>query len=234
MSEYETIHYHGSPHGRENIYKELCNENRFVTAAEFFKVLSDATRVRLFWLLSHREECIVNISTLFHMSGPAISHHLRLLAENNLIESRREGKEVYYRAADSEQADLLHEILEQVMEMACPKDADAAQATAEEIVREVHAYLTEHLSERITIEALSKEFLLNTTTLKQTFKKVYGTSLAAHVKEHRMKQAAKLLSETDRSIGAIASDVGYESQSKFSTAFRECFGVLPSDYRKKF
>ncbi len=66
------------------------------------------------------------------------------------------------------------------MEIACPeKTRRPKRASQEEIIRNVHDYMVEHLSERLTIEALSREFLMNTTTLKAVFKKVYGTSLAA-------------------------------------------------------
>ncbi len=101
-----------------------------------------------------------------------------------------------------------------------------------EIVREVHDQLLQHMEQRVTIEALSKQYLINPTTLKSAFKAVYGTSLAAHVKKHRMEQAAKLLRETDMSIAEIAQAVGYDSQSKFSTAFKAFFDVLPREYRK--
>ena len=54
------------------------------------------------------------------MSSPALSHHLRPLRAAGLIVSRREGKEVYYRAADTIEAQLFHKMIEQVLEIACP------------------------------------------------------------------------------------------------------------------
>ena len=53
--------------------------------------------------------------------SPAVSHHLRPLKNSGLIVCRREGKEVYYRAADTEQGRLLHQMIEQVMEITCPE-----------------------------------------------------------------------------------------------------------------
>lgn len=53
------------------------------------------------------------------------------------------------------------------------------------------------------------------TTLKNVFKAVYGTSLAAHIKEHRLLQAAELLCHSQDSMAEIAAKVGYESQSRF-------------------
>lgn len=96
----------------------------------------------------------------------------------------------------------------------------------------MHDYLTQHLSSRVTIDELSRMFLMNPSTMKALFKSVYGSSLASHIREHRMAQAAKLLTEGDESIAQIARAVGYESQSKFSTEFHKAFGVLPTEYRR--
>ena len=52
------------------------------------------------------------------------------------------------------------------------------------------------------------------------------------MKEHRMERAAALLRETDLSVAEIAGQVGYESQSKFTAAFKEQFGQLPKEYRR--
>ncbi len=48
-----------------------------------------------------------------------------------------------------------------------------------------------------------------------------------------MEKAAELLRETDESILEAAQEVGYESQSKFSEAFKEHFNMLPKEYRKE-
>lgn len=205
------------------------HSSQFETAAEFFKMMSDETRIHIFWILCHSEECGVGLSERLGLSSPAIAHHLRILRECGLIDSRREGKEVYYRLADSETAVRMHSAVESIMEVACP--ADAAGSTSAETVRKVHDYLVAHLDERVTIEELSRMFHINATTLKETFKTEYGTSLAAHIKEHRMEKAATLLRESGMSVAEIAKIVGFESRSRFTTAFRERYGVLPSEYR---
>jgi len=99
------------------------------------------------------------------------------------------------------------------------------------LIREIHDQLTAHMDRRFTIEELAKQYLINPTTLKILFKSVYGTSIAAHIREHRMQHAAKLLCETDLSIAQIAGRVGYDSQSRFSSAFRSYFGKLPKEYK---
>ncbi len=214
----------------------MAHTERFAAAAELFRNLGDLTRMRIFWLLCHCEECVINLSAMTGMSSPAISHHLRPLKSNGLIVSRREGKEVYYRAADTELVFELHKMLEGIMEISCTNTTAPSNATPTDsrvdTVRAVHDYMLSHLDERLTIDELSRKFLINPTTLKEAFKEVYGGSLAAHIKEHRMEKAAELLRMTNDSIGEIARAVGYDSQSRFTAAFKACYGSLPREYRK--
>lgn len=102
-----------------------------------------------------------------------------------------------------------------------------------ENIHKIHDQLLQQMEQRITIEELSRQYLINPTTLKNAFKSVYGTSLAAHIKEHRMEQAAKMLKETNMTIAEIAQAVGYDSQSKFTATFKSLYQVLPREYRKK-
>lgn len=123
MQEITLPHDHNETEGIALIKSGLANIADFTSVADIFKILGDASRLRIFWLLCHCEECVVNISALMEMTMPAVSHHLRQLKAGGLLTSRRHGKEVYYKAADSEQSRLLHEITEKVMRMACPHSA---------------------------------------------------------------------------------------------------------------
>jgi AraC-like DNA-binding protein len=224
-------HDHGEEQNHTAAMRELLrDEGHFQRIADIFRQLGDPSRIRIFWLLCHCEECVVNIADMVDMSSPAVSHHLRVLKDSGLLDSCRDGREVYYRAADAPQSRLLHEMIEQVMDVACPQWREEAEQV--KIIREIHDHLTEHMEQRVTIEELSHRYLINPTTLKTVFKEVYGNSLAAHMKEHRMEKAAALLRETDMSVAEIAGQVGYESQSKFTAAFKEQFGQLPTAYRR--
>lgn len=111
-------------HGQQ-IEKELEHmpkEEDFQTVSDIFKQLCDGSRIRIFWLLCHCEECVINLAALMGMTSPAVSHHLRQLKGSGLIVSRRDGKEVYYKAADTEQAQLLHHMIEKMVEISCPSN----------------------------------------------------------------------------------------------------------------
>ena len=245
----ELQHDHHNGEIIEHILSPISDENTFQIVSDIFKLLDDPNRLRIFWLLCHVEECVINIAEIVQMTSPAVSHHLKQLKSGSLISSRREGKEVYYKAADSSYSILLHKTIENMIDISCPSNDshnNHLSCTSEHLhdtpygcppeyihtIQEIHDYLNNNLDKRITIEQLSKDFLLNTTTLKSLFKSVYGVSLATHINLHRMEKAASLLSETNNSISDIASIVGYESQSKFSAAFKKHFQQTPLEYRK--
>ena len=121
MEQKSLPHRHMHTHQAEHLSTQLERIRDFHMVAEVFKQLSDSTRVRIFWLLCHCEECVINISAMVDMSSPAVSHHLRQLKAQGLIVCRREGKEVYYKAADTEESRLLHRTIEKIMEMTCPQ-----------------------------------------------------------------------------------------------------------------
>lgn len=68
--------------------------------ARSFKALGDPVRLRLLSLIaSHRggEACVCDLSDVFDLTGPTISHHLKVLREAGLISGERRGTWVYYR-----------------------------------------------------------------------------------------------------------------------------------------
>ena len=101
-----------------------------------------------------------------------------------------------------------------------------------DIVKAVNEYISTQFTKRITIDSLSDQFDIPSSTLKRCFKGVYGTTIHHYLKECRINAAKHLLQESDQSILEIANAVGYENGSKFTSAFKEATGITPSAYRK--
>ena len=104
----------------EKLMERMPAEDHFQTVASLMKQMNDPSRLRIFWILCHVEECVTDIAAMADMTSPAVSHHLRILKTNRLVVSRREGKEMYYKAADTDIAQKLHHAVEEIMEISCP------------------------------------------------------------------------------------------------------------------
>lgn len=93
--------------------------------ADTFKLISDATRLKILYLLCHSEQCVNSIASIMEMSPPAVAHHLKVLKSSGLLFSRREGKEVYYSLAKTRYATTVHETIDTVFGSKCSVCATA-------------------------------------------------------------------------------------------------------------
>ena len=114
-------HDHGHSRTSREIISHMPEQSTIVSVSEAMKQLGDPSRLRIFWLLCHCEECVTDIAAMVEMSSPAVSHHLRLLKDSGLIVSQRKGKEMFYRAADTDLAQKLHHTIEEVASISCPR-----------------------------------------------------------------------------------------------------------------
>lgn len=115
-------HEHGENEHIQDLIDQLAEFEKYQAVAEIFKRLGDANRIRIFWLLCNYEECVINISAILGLSSPAASHHLRILRDSHLITSHRDGKEVYYKASDTEESLLLQKLLKMTFEKISNED----------------------------------------------------------------------------------------------------------------
>ncbi len=68
--------------------------------AELFRAFSDTSRVRILSALMNEEMNITALAQVVGISESAVSHHMRGLRQMHMVQSRRDGKEVYYRVGD--------------------------------------------------------------------------------------------------------------------------------------
>ncbi len=117
MAKHEEHNHH---HIEETYNVHAPSIEMIETVAEGLKQLGDPSRLRIFWLLCHTEACVIEIADAVEMSSPAVSHHLRLLKQAGLIVSNRNGKEMFYKAADTELAQAMHHTIEKLAQISCP------------------------------------------------------------------------------------------------------------------
>jgi ArsR family transcriptional regulator len=98
------------------VAKRMPKEEVLLDLADFFKVFSDSTRVKILCALRQSEMCVCDIAALLEMTKSAISHQLRTLRQTRLVKHRRDGKVVYYSLDDDHIGNIFDQGLEHVSE----------------------------------------------------------------------------------------------------------------------
>lgn len=82
------------------VNETMPEETELYDLAELFKVFGDSTRIRILFVLFEAEVCVCDLAQVLNMTQSAISHQLKILKQNKLVKSRREGKSIFYSLAD--------------------------------------------------------------------------------------------------------------------------------------
>jgi Predicted transcriptional regulators len=87
---------------------------KFGDIATFYKSFGDETRLRLLWELTKAELCVSDLASSLSMSNSNVSHQLKELKAVKLVNTRRDGKFIYYSIFNSETISLLEQFMKQL------------------------------------------------------------------------------------------------------------------------
>lgn len=104
--------------------------------------------------------------------------------------------------------------------------------TADGKMSEIRNYLDEHYREKIQLDNLCFLFGTNKTTLCQSFKRIYQTTVLEYINGLRIKEAKRLLRECELSITQISEKLGFSSIHYFCRLFKKVTGQTPKEYIK--
>ncbi|MDR6492121.1 DNA-binding transcriptional ArsR family regulator [Paraburkholderia terricola] len=89
-----------------------------VPLADLFRLLGDPTRLRIVLACADERRAVGALAQALHLSPSLVSHHLRLLRAARIVRAERQGKQVFYLAADRHISAMLAGMLEHVAEPA--------------------------------------------------------------------------------------------------------------------
>ena len=114
------------------------------------------------------------------------------------------------------------------------QDALVSQMSAEkpELLDQVLIYIEEHLSQKITLAEVAHHFYISESTITQTFRKKMGVSFYRCVTQRRLI-AAKGLILSGLPMEAVGERVGFADYSSFFRAFKQEYGISPSQYKRQ-
>lgn len=101
-----------------------------------------------------------------------------------------------------------------------------------EKIQKAVEYIRENYQKDLNMAMVSNYVSMNYSLFSVSFKEYTGVNFVNYLKDIRLQQAKKLLSQTDEKIVDISRMVGYENEKHFMKTFKAVYGVSPSEYRK--
>ena len=110
----------------------------------------------------------------------------------------------------------------------------ALQASDHAPLKELHAWIYDHLHEPLTVEQLAEQAGMSPRNFARVFKEELSVTPARFVLQLRVETARRRLEESTQSIEHIAEDCGFGSTESMRNAFQRLLHVSPQEYRKRF
>ncbi|WP_199613915.1 helix-turn-helix domain-containing protein [Paenibacillus alkalitolerans] len=114
------------------------------------------------------------------------------------------------------------------------EQAETAESAASRKVEEIVRYINSNYAQPIRQSELAKKFYVSSSYLSRTFKRATGFSYSEYVQIVRVKEAQRLLRESNKMIIEIAEMSGFDSVPHFNRVFKRIIRTTPTHYRKSF
>jgi transcriptional regulator GlxA family with amidase domain len=110
----------------------------------------------------------------------------------------------------------------------------ATQAAEREPIRELLAWMPEHIAEDLTVPRLAEQMNLSERQFTRVFKSETGVTPAEHVETLRLEAACRLLETTTNTVEQVAKACGYSNPETMHRAFRRRLNTTPIEHRQHF
>lgn len=130
-----------------------------------------------------------------------------------------------------EQFSAVYELLNIYISALLTSDIFVIQEKA--IADRIDDYIMENLSDSLTVSKICEEFCISKAKLNRVANSFYGTSIQKYIRNRRVSKSLQLLSDPNRSITAIAAEVGIPDYNYFTKIFKSVVGCTPSNWRRQ-
>ena len=139
-----------------------------------------------------------------------------------------------YCRGDERQLSFLRAELESVLsEIALTSGAPEGMKKSDPVFLSATEYMKAHIGEPITLPLLANEVGVSVSTLKKSFAKESGGGVNRYYINMKLSAGAKMLRESDMTVGEIAERLGFATQFYFSEQFKARYGLPPTVYRRQ-
>lgn len=109
----------------------------------------------------------------------------------------------------------------------------SAKFSNQNIVHTIQAYISNHISECLSLEDLGKIVHLHPVYLSKFYKQETGENLSSYISSKRLEKASKLLIDSNLHVLDISHLVGYKKPQYFIKLFKDQYGITPYQYRRQ-
>lgn len=128
-------------------------------------------------------------------------------------------------------ASAVHALEQEFPELDAPGEAAAPAPSKHPVIPDVLSYIEQNYKSDISLSELAGYFYLSKEHLSRLFKKETGQNLFSYIMALKLKEAKRLLTETDMTLDDIAVELGFSNGNYFSKVFKKNELVSPKDYR---
>ncbi len=111
-------------HAQRSAKRSATSDEAFERAAALFRIVADASRLKLLERLADGEWCVTELAAAAGTGLSTVSQQLRLLRSVRIVARRRAGKHIFYSLADGHMRDLVRSALEHAGEQAAAAEED--------------------------------------------------------------------------------------------------------------
>lgn len=151
------------------------------------------------------------------------------IVQNLLKERTNEGK----YAAELVKSYILQVLYYTLRNLERPAEQPGSGNWRDSVVDKVRQYVELHYTRLIRLSEISQELCVSINHLNHIFKTETGRTIIQYIEDFKMAKAKQMLSETDESIGSIASRLGYYDQYHFSKIFKKETSSTPTQHRNR-
>ncbi len=147
---------------------------------------------------------------------------------------RLDGFDYLLKPLNGQEAEILLERLSRKISLKTPqKPVSTLGHTNVPAFDEIIEYITKNCDKKHTLEKLSTKFNISQSHICGLFSKYYGSSFTVFLTNIRMKEAARLIIETETAFKEIAIQCGYSDYFYFYRVFKGYFGISPTEYQQR-
>lgn len=212
---YQTIHYH------EQIMKSI-NLRKY---QELEKIVKDSIDYMRKNQIQSEDVLQYYIMTIHHIELQEL--HKGVMDYNHFYEY------LYNWFLKIEDLKQLEEEFNKMLHMIVNRIKEENDLNYNKPILQIMSYVSEHISEKITLEMISEEVHMSTVHISRIFKHATGKNLIQYINEEKMKKAIQLMKNENIKIKEVAQMIGMRDQLYFNKVFHKFYGMSPREYRSQ-